>query len=110
MPPNPRLLFIVYFAFLANVFGVPTKVNDPDDLTQFVNLFIGTTNDGHVFSGRSPILERKEKFLLKNIVLGATVPHGMIKAGLDTDSPSNVILFYNSTRPLNLIDNPASRL
>ncbi|EKM57353.1 glycoside hydrolase family 92 protein [Phanerochaete carnosa HHB-10118-sp] len=35
-----------------------------------VNLFIGTTNGGHVFPG-------------------ATLPHGMTKAGMDTDSPGN---------------------
>lgn len=37
------------------------------DLSELVNVFIGTTNDGHVFPG-------------------ATVPHGMVKVGLDTDS------------------------
>lgn len=42
--------------------------NDPASL---VNLFIGTTNGGHSFPG-------------------ATLPHGMIKVGLDTDSPGNV--------------------
>ncbi|KAI0697371.1 glycoside hydrolase family 92 protein [Cytidiella melzeri] len=35
-----------------------------------VNLFIGTTNGGHVFPG-------------------ATLPHGMAKVGMDTDSPGN---------------------
>lgn len=42
--------------------------SDPSSL---VNLFIGTTNGGHSFPG-------------------ATLPHGMIKVGLDTDSPGNV--------------------
>lgn len=37
------------------------------DLSELVNVFIGTTNDGHVFPG-------------------ATIPHGMVKVGLDTDS------------------------
>ncbi|KAJ8523250.1 hypothetical protein ONZ45_g311 [Pleurotus djamor] len=46
---------------------VPRRTVDPVDL---VNTFIGTTNGGHVFPG-------------------ATVPHGMIKAGMDTDSPGN---------------------
>ncbi|KAI0081607.1 glycoside hydrolase family 92 protein [Panus rudis PR-1116 ss-1] len=40
-------------------------IKDPASL---VNLFIGTTKGGHVFPG-------------------ATLPHGMVKAGLDTDSP-----------------------
>ncbi|KAF9483277.1 glycoside hydrolase family 92 protein [Pholiota conissans] len=43
------------------------KITDPASL---VNAFIGTTNGGHVFPG-------------------ATLPHGMIKAGMDTDSPGN---------------------
>ena len=41
------------------------------DLGDLVNVFIGTTKDGHVFPG-------------------ATLPHGMIKAGMDTDSRGNV--------------------
>ena len=41
------------------------------DPSALVNLFIGTTNGGHSFPG-------------------ATIPHGMIKVGLDTDSPGNV--------------------
>ncbi|KAI0260072.1 glycosyl hydrolase family 92-domain-containing protein [Gloeopeniophorella convolvens] len=40
------------------------------DPASFVNLFIGTTDGGHVFPG-------------------ATVPHGMVKVGMDTDSPGN---------------------
>ncbi|KAH8104929.1 glycoside hydrolase family 92 protein [Phellopilus nigrolimitatus] len=40
------------------------------DLTDLVNVFIGTTGGGHVFPG-------------------ATLPHGMVKAGMDTDSPNN---------------------
>ncbi|EAU89835.2 hypothetical protein CC1G_06987 [Coprinopsis cinerea okayama7 len=42
-------------------------ITDPVD---FVNPFIGTTNVGHVFPG-------------------ATIPHGMVKVGMDTDSPGN---------------------
>ncbi|KAL4261951.1 Peptide-N(4)-(N-acetyl-beta-glucosaminyl)asparagine amidase [Pleurotus pulmonarius] len=42
-------------------------ISDP---ASFTNLFIGTTNGGHVFPG-------------------ATLPHGMVKAGMDTDSPGN---------------------
>lgn len=45
-----------------------TKIVDPASL---VLPFIGTINGGHVFPG-------------------ATLPHGMIKAGMDTDSPGNV--------------------
>ena len=41
------------------------------DYTDLVNVFIGTVEGGHVFPG-------------------ATVPHGMVKAGLDTDSPGAV--------------------
>ncbi|KAL4242836.1 Peptide-N(4)-(N-acetyl-beta-glucosaminyl)asparagine amidase [Abortiporus biennis] len=40
------------------------------DVTSLVNLFVGTTNGGHTFPG-------------------ATLPHGMVKAGVDTDSPGN---------------------
>ncbi|ETW77620.1 glycoside hydrolase family 92 protein [Heterobasidion irregulare TC 32-1] len=40
------------------------------DPASFVNLFIGTVNGGHVFPG-------------------ATLPHGMVKVGMDTDSPGN---------------------
>ncbi|KAG2122899.1 glycosyl hydrolase family 92-domain-containing protein [Suillus bovinus] len=41
------------------------------DRASYVNVFIGTTNGGHVFP------------------VGATLPHGMVKVGLDTDSPGN---------------------
>ncbi|KAN0133092.1 Glycosyl hydrolase family 92 domain containing protein, partial [Lactarius tabidus] len=40
------------------------------DLAAFVNPLIGTADEGHVFPG-------------------ATVPHGMVKVGMDTDSPGN---------------------
>ncbi|KAI9437962.1 glycoside hydrolase family 92 protein [Lactarius indigo] len=40
------------------------------DPASFVNPLIGTANDGHVFPG-------------------ATRPHGMVKVGMDTDSPGN---------------------
>ncbi|GBE89826.1 Uncharacterized secreted [Sparassis crispa] len=42
-------------------------ISDP---ATYVNPFIGTTNGGNVFPG-------------------ATIPHGMVKAGMDTDSPHN---------------------
>ncbi|KAF9009539.1 glycoside hydrolase family 92 protein [Cyathus striatus] len=47
--------------------SVLPKITDPASL---VIPFIGTTNGGHVFPG-------------------ATIPHGMVKAGMDTDSPGN---------------------
>ncbi|KAH9474533.1 putative secreted glycosidase [Psilocybe cubensis] len=56
---------------VSNAVTKPTKpipkITDPASL---VIPFIGTTNGGHVFPG-------------------ATLPHGMIKAGMDTDSPGN---------------------
>ncbi|KAF8624708.1 hypothetical protein AX17_007039 [Amanita inopinata Kibby_2008] len=42
-------------------------ISDP---ASFVNPFIGTTNGGHVFPG-------------------VTLPHGMVKTGMDTDAPGN---------------------
>ncbi|TDL23291.1 glycoside hydrolase family 92 protein [Rickenella mellea] len=54
--------------------GITPKFASPPssdrDVAEFVNLFIGTVNGGHVFPG-------------------ATLPHGMVKAGMDTDSPGN---------------------
>ncbi|PCH36943.1 glycoside hydrolase family 92 protein [Wolfiporia cocos MD-104 SS10] len=46
-----------------------TSVSIPDPAS-WVNMFIGTTNGGHVFPG-------------------ATLPHGMAKPGMDTDSPGD---------------------
>lgn len=89
-------IFLIFLAFYARGLAVtPTssEVDDDDwevDWTKFVNLFIGTTNDGHVFPGKSPL--SKERCNIFHVTcLGATVPHGMVKAGLDTDSPGNVI-------------------
>ncbi|TRM65199.1 glycosyl hydrolase family 92-domain-containing protein [Schizophyllum amplum] len=45
-------------------------------LTMQVLPFIGSVNGGHVFPG-------------------ATVPHGMVKAGMDTDSPGNAVPLSN---------------
>lgn len=42
-----------------------------EDVIKLVNVFIGTTGSGHVFPG-------------------ATLPHGMVKVGMDTDSPDKV--------------------
>ncbi|KAI9068181.1 glycoside hydrolase family 92 protein [Trametes sanguinea] len=47
----------------------PSSTLIPDAASR-VNLFIGTTNGGHTFPG-------------------ATIPHGMVKVGMDTDSPGN---------------------
>ncbi|KAI0649690.1 glycoside hydrolase family 92 protein [Trametes meyenii] len=55
----------------SSIFGKPSA--SPTfirDAASHVNLFIGTTNGGHTFPG-------------------ATVPHGMVKVGMDTDSPGN---------------------
>jgi hypothetical protein len=46
------------------------------DPAALVNLFVGTTNGGHSFPG-------------------ATLPHGLIKVGLDTDSPGNVSVLFS---------------
>lgn len=69
------------------------------DLASLVNLFIGTTNGGHVFPGAEglPFCET----LLILLCIGATLPHGMVKVGMDTDSPGNVRpLFDRATVPL----------
>ncbi|KAF9259596.1 glycoside hydrolase family 92 protein [Marasmius fiardii PR-910] len=47
--------------------SAPRPIGDPASL---VLPFIGTTNGGHVFPG-------------------ASLPHGMVKVGMDTDSPGN---------------------
>ncbi|OBZ76796.1 hypothetical protein A0H81_02961 [Grifola frondosa] len=50
--------------------SVSQSVVSIPDPASHVNLFIGTTGAGHAFPG-------------------ATLPHGMVKAGMDTDSPNN---------------------
>jgi putative alpha-1,2-mannosidase len=62
----PFALWITLFTLTSASTG--QSITDPASL---VNLFIGTTNGGHVFPG-------------------ATLPHGMVKVGMDTDSPENV--------------------
>lgn len=67
------LSFLVQLVLCTTLFTVTyastsKSITDPAAL---VNLFIGTTNGGHVFPG-------------------ATLPHGMVKVGMDTDSPENV--------------------
>ncbi|GJJ11429.1 hypothetical protein Clacol_005662 [Clathrus columnatus] len=80
-----HILFVVFLLLHDRVGKTATVsiADDENDLAKFVNLFIGTINDGHVFPG-------------------ATVPHGMVKAGLDTDSPGNQAgydsnPYYNAT-------------
>lgn len=53
----------------------------------YVLPFIGTTNGGHVFPG---IWRKDSIFYLLTYFIGATLPHGMVKAGMDTNSPGNV--------------------
>ncbi|KAJ3558216.1 hypothetical protein NM688_g1058 [Phlebia brevispora] len=62
--PSPEGTFISSFPPIPQATG---SVSSPASI---VNLFIGTTNGGHVFPG-------------------ATLPHGMVKVGMDTDSPGN---------------------
>ncbi|KAG7090436.1 hypothetical protein E1B28_009555 [Marasmius oreades] len=52
------------------VVGASSSSKVIEDPASLVLPFIGTTNGGHVFPG-------------------ATLPHGMIKVGMDTDSPEN---------------------
>ncbi|KAI0319725.1 glycoside hydrolase family 92 protein [Amylostereum chailletii] len=58
-------LALFAFATLSTPGSYAQNTSDP---SSFVNLFIGTTNGGHVFPG-------------------ATLPHAMVKVGMDTDSP-----------------------
>jgi hypothetical protein len=48
------------------------------EVTDLVNVFIGTAGEGHVFPG-------------------ATVPHGMVKAGMDTDGRGAVSTLQSIT-------------
>lgn len=69
-PLEPSLFELVLYSSLVftSTNSLPNTISDPASL---VNLFIGTTNGGHVFPG-------------------ATLPHGMAKVGMDTNSPGNV--------------------
>ncbi|KAF7966871.1 hypothetical protein HWV62_36683 [Athelia sp. TMB] len=58
------------FACLVSAADNHSSANTDFDVLNYVNLFIGTTNGGHVFPG-------------------ATLPHGLAKVGMDTDSPGN---------------------
>ncbi|KAF9259619.1 glycoside hydrolase family 92 protein [Marasmius fiardii PR-910] len=70
-----KLLYVLLLAVW--VWGTENATTNPsvssrliEDPASFVLPFIGTTNGGHVFPG-------------------ATLPNGMIKVGMDTDSPGN---------------------
>ncbi|KAF8652642.1 hypothetical protein AX16_004274 [Volvariella volvacea WC 439] len=70
-----RRLTSISFLAVAGVVGPRALAQDTpaaliSDPSSLVTPFIGTTNGGHVFPG-------------------ATIPHGMIKVGMDTDSPGN---------------------
>ncbi|KAJ8088712.1 hypothetical protein PM082_013955 [Marasmius tenuissimus] len=64
---NQNLLRLLVFVTTASY---AFAANDPFDPLDYVNLFIGTVAGGHTFPG-------------------ATIPHGMVKPGMDTDSPGN---------------------
>ncbi|KAK2466575.1 hypothetical protein APHAL10511_001437 [Amanita phalloides] len=67
------MLFLAHLLVLGAHAALPVSgisyppITDP---AQYVLPFIGTTNGGHVFPG-------------------ATIPHGMVKVGMDTNSPEN---------------------
>ncbi|EIM87038.1 glycoside hydrolase family 92 protein [Stereum hirsutum FP-91666 SS1] len=67
MLSSPLLLTVL---LLGSSTAVTAQNSSDGDPASFVNLFIGTTNGGHVFPG-------------------VTLPHGMIKVGMDTNSPGN---------------------
>jgi len=70
--------------------GTFTPIPDPASL---VIPFIGTINGGHVFPGMYGHAisgyEGKVRFP------GATLPHGMVKVGMDTDAPGNVYFHHS---------------
>ncbi|KZP14452.1 glycoside hydrolase family 92 protein [Athelia psychrophila] len=57
-------------ALHASLVSAATSSTGDFNILSYVNPFIGTTNGGHVFPG-------------------ATLPHGMAKVGMDTNSPGN---------------------
>ncbi|THH06986.1 hypothetical protein EW145_g3696 [Phellinidium pouzarii] len=72
------LAAVIFSIFVCARAHVPRYITSGDsqglnisDPLSLVNVFIGTTNGGNVFPG-------------------STVPHGMVKVGMDTDSPHNV--------------------
>lgn len=78
----------IFLGLLACAACSTAAISDP---LSYVNLFIGTVNGGHTFPGLLPFLHSLD--LLSILSPGATVPHGMVKAGMDTDSPGNVRAF-----------------
>lgn len=67
---------------------VDVPITDP---ASHVNLFIGTTSSGHAFPGMCHTLSSVFLPPAEILVgLGVTLPHGMVKVGIDTDSPDNV--------------------
>ncbi|KAI0040367.1 glycoside hydrolase family 92 protein [Auriscalpium vulgare] len=77
VPTTPRLADMRFYSLVTLTCIVPAFAQTSgavgeatSDPASFVNLFVGTTNGGHVFPG-------------------ATLPHGMVKVGMDTDSPGN---------------------
>lgn len=72
------------------------KITDP---ASFVLPFIGTTNGGHVFPGMdTPSNTFTIIYISPPPYLGATLPQGMVKVGMDTDSPGNVSRVYKLQR------------
>ncbi|THV06347.1 glycoside hydrolase family 92 protein [Dendrothele bispora CBS 962.96] len=68
-----RLCLLLIFTCVSGASQLADRQNAPPTITDPASLvlpFIGTTNGGHVFPG-------------------ATLPHGMVKTGMDTDSPGN---------------------
>ncbi|KAI5894878.1 uncharacterized protein SCHCODRAFT_02495315 [Schizophyllum commune H4-8] len=64
-----RSLWLALLVGVASARG-PVKRGEALEPVDYVLPFIGSVNGGHVFTG-------------------ATVPHGMVKVGMDTDSPGN---------------------
>ncbi len=77
------------------------------DPLQYVNLF--TVKGGHNFPG----LFQSTMYMLGELnrhQTGATVPHSMVKVGMDTDSPGNVGHFIFDYQTLRLFQPESRRL
>lgn len=68
--PTLNSLLLVSLGFGSTLLSHVRAAQSISDPASLVLPFIGTTNGGHVFPG-------------------PTLPHGMVKAGMDTDSPGN---------------------
>lgn len=77
------------YRLLPLVLGIVCAAVAVDPL-DYVNLFIGTVNGGHTFPGH--FVSQTAQVVAEAESVGATVPHGMVKVGMDTDSPGNVCL------------------